>query len=43
LIFAYYEKGIFVDENEKQKKLELEEDPKETKKKSLSINEKLKE
>jgi len=43
LIFAYYEKGIFVDENEKQKKLELEEDPKEAKKKSLSINEKLKE
>jgi len=43
LIFAYYEKGMFSDENEKLLELELEEDQNEDKKKSLSINEKLKE
>jgi len=43
LIFAYYEKGTYIDENEKLLELELKEDQKEDKKKSLSINEKLKE
>jgi len=43
LIFAYYEKGIYVNENEEQKELELEKDQKEIKKISLSLNEKLKE
>jgi len=38
LIFAYYEKGNYADENEEQKEPEIK-----SKKKSLSINEQLKE